>query len=400
MRLVYGKGAFVNGHKCLCCDEEVVPLIDFGSMPLVNTYSVKTQYPLYVNRCPKCYHLQLNECVDPEVLYSYYTYCSGTGRTALDYFRDFARTAVSYVPEANIVLDIASNDGSQLDAFKALGLKTYGVDPAVNLSKMAAAKGHTIHTAFFEDMSTDVDHQLFDIITAQNVVGHSTRPLDFLINCKNVMHDESRLFIATSQANLIVNGECDTIYHEHVSYFNAHSMLRLAERADLEVIDIVMHDIHGTSYVFVLGKKTGPRLSWTSHNRVKARLEWEQSVGMMSPPLYHWWKSHVKDKINRVGETIDAYRRDGFYTVGCGAAAKGISMLNMAHIKLDVIVDTTPTKWNQETSGMKIVPFDEIKEFKQDKILFVVLAWNVGQEIRSKVLALRDNKNDVFIETR
>jgi len=399
MRLVYGKGSFVNGHKCLCCDTGVEPLIDFGSMPLVNTYSVKTKYPLQVNRCPKCYHLQLHEYVDPEVLYSYYTYCSGTGRTAFDYFRDFARTAVSYVPNAKTVLDIASNDGTQLDAFKVLGLKTYGVDPAANLSKIAAEKGHIIHTAFFESMSMDVDPQNFDIITAQNVVGHSIRPLDFLINCKNVMHDDSRLFIATSQANLIVNGECDTIYHEHVSYFNAHSMLRLAERAGLEVIDIVMHDIHGTSYVFVLGKP-GSRLPWVSHNRVKARLEWEQSVGMMSPPLYHWWKSHVRDKIKRVGKTIEDYRRDGYYAVGCGAAAKGISMLNMARVKVDVIADNTPTKWWQETSGMTIVPFDQIRDLQCEKVLFVILAWNVGAEIRSKILELRDNKNDVFIETR
>jgi hypothetical protein len=400
MRFAYGKGAFVNGHKCFCCDEELVPLIDFGPMPLVNTYEVKTKYPLQVNRCPKCYHLQLHEYVDPEILYSYYTYCSGTGRTALDYFRDFARTAVSYVPKAQTVLDIASNDGTQLDAFKALGLRTYGVDPAVNLSKIAAQKGHTIQVGFFESVSTDDDKRQFDIITAQNVVGHSIRPLDFLINCKEVMHDESRLFIATSQASLIVNGECDTIYHEHVSYFNAHSMLRLAERSGLEVIDIIMHDIHGTSYVFVLGKQSGPRLPWTSHNRVKARLEWEQSVGMMSPPLYHWWKSHVRDKIHRVGKTIEDYRRDGYYAVGCGAAAKGISMLNMARVKVDVIVDNTPTKWNKETSEMKIIPFDEIILMNQDKILFVILAWNVGAEVRSNILKLRDNKADVFIETR
>src|SRR6185503_12841006 len=150
---------------------------------------------------------------------------------------------------------------------------------------------------------------------------------------------------------------------------------------------------------FVLGKN-GSSLPWTSHNRIKARLEWEQSVGMMSPPLYHWWKSHVRDKIKRVGKTIEDYQRDGYYAVGCGAAAKGISMLNMARVKVDVIADTTPTKWNQETSDMKIVPFGEIENLMCEKVLFVVLAWNVGREIRQNVLALRDNKADVFIETR
>jgi 2-polyprenyl-3-methyl-5-hydroxy-6-metoxy-1,4-benzoquinol methylase len=403
MILAYGRSAFTGGGKCLCCTSEVVPLIDFGSMPLVNTYSVKTEFPLAVDRCVECYHMQLHEYVDPDVLYRHYTYCSGTGRTALDYFRDFARMAVSYVPNAFIireghiaatVLDIASNDGSQLDAFKTLGLQTYGVDPAANLCKIARDKGHNITTAFFEEMSTDIDPQFFDIITAQNVLAHTPNPLEFLIQCKKVMDEDSRLFIATSQANIIVNGECDTIYHEHVSYFNAHSMTKLAARAGLKVLDIVMHDIHGTSYVFVLGK------SGKVSMRVEQRLEWERAVGMMSPLLYNWWKTHVREKIARIRGTIKTYKLDGYYTVGCGAAAKGISMLNMAQVKLDVIADNTPTKWNKETSGMKIVPFTEIGSLNGDKVLFVVLAWNVGAEIRRNVLALRDNRNDVFIETR
>src|SRR6266478_935779 len=169
MMMVYGSGGFVGEHKCLCCNGEVTPLIDFGPMPLVNTYIIRDKFPLAVNRCVDCCHLQLHEFVDPKILYRDYAYCSGTGRTAFDYFRDFARTALSYVPQAKRVLDIASNDGSQLDAFKALGLETHGIDPAGNLAKIAAAKGHRITTAFFEDMTVDDEQQCFDIITAQNV---------------------------------------------------------------------------------------------------------------------------------------------------------------------------------------------------------------------------------------
>ena len=193
---------------------------------------------------------------------------------------------------------------------------------------------------------------------------------------------------------MIVNGECDTIYHEHVSYFNAHSMMQLATKAGLIVLGIIMHDIHGTSYVFVLGK-TG-----TPDNRVKARLEWERVVGMICDDIYDWWKTHVQDKIKRVGDTIRKFNNDGYYTAGCGAAAKGISMLNMAGVKLDAIFDNTPTKMNRETCGMWISPFDQIAKIQRDKVLFVILAWNVNLEIRRNVLKLRDKKQDVFIETR
>jgi 2-polyprenyl-3-methyl-5-hydroxy-6-metoxy-1,4-benzoquinol methylase len=368
-----------------------VPLIDFGLMPLVNTYDVTDKFPLSVNRCVSCCHLQLSEFVDPYVLYSHYTYCSGTGKTAANYFASFAREAVSYVPNAYTVMDLASNDGSQLDAFKALGLATYGIDPAKNLNKVARAKGHNITDALFENVGRIAK---VDIITAQNVFGHTPRPLEFLIACKDAMHEESRLFIATSQANMIVNGECNTIYHEHISYFNAHSMCKLSERAGLIVLDILMHDIHGTSFVFVLGKTGEP------NERVADRLEWEFLVGMMAPPIYGWWKAHVMAKVEALKKTISDYSERGFLTVGCGAAAKGISMLNMAGVKLDVLVDTTPTKWNRVTNGMPIAPFTEIANITAQRVLFVILAHNLSAEIRKNTLALRNDPFDVFIETR
>lgn len=389
--------------KCLCCGGELVPLMDFGPMPLVNTYSVTDRFPLAVNRCLTCCHVQLSEAVDPHLLYSDYAYCSGTGRTAADFFKDFARTALTYAPEAQNVLDIASNDGSQLDAFAALGLTTCGVDPAENLADVARSKGHTIIVSLFEDLWTEEGGQFrpflyttstFDIITAQNVIAHTHRPLEFLRKCALLMHDKSRLFVATSQANMVVNGECDTIYHEHISYFNSGSMTRLAERAGLKVLDIIMHDIHGTSYVFVLG------LAGTPSPRVKHRAQWERVVGLTRPPIYRWWRKHVAHKISLVRERIDEFAKDRFFTVGCGAAAKGISLLNMAGVKLDVIVDNTPTKWHKRTSGMEIAPFTEVERLKADKVLFVVLAWNVGREIRANVETLRNRPQDVFIEVR
>lgn len=370
-----------------------MPLMDFGPMPLVNTYSVTERFPLAVNRCLTCCHVQLSEAVDPLLLYSDYAYCSGTGRTAADFFKDFARTALTYAPKARDVLDIASNDGSQLDAFAALGLSTCGVDPAANLALIAASKGHDIRISLFEDAPFP-QGKTFDIITAQNVVAHTHRPLEFLQRCAAVMHEGARLFVATSQANMVVNGECDTIYHEHISYFNSGSMNRLAERAGLKVLDIIMHDIHGTSYVFVLGLTGAPS------PRVKHRAQWERVVGLSRPPIYRWWRKHVAHKIGLVREHIESFARDSFFTVGCGAAAKGLSILNMAGVKLDVIVDNTPTKWNKRTSGMQIAPFTEVEHLKAEKVLFVVLAWNVGREIRSNVEALRNRPQDVFIEVR
>lgn len=377
--------------KCLCCESSLVPLIDFGDMPLVNTYSVLDKFPLAVNRCDTCCHLQLSESVDPEILYRDYSYRSDTGRTASDYFSMFARTALTYFPTAKTVMDIACNVGAQLDAFKKFGLTTYGIDPAENLAPISTEKGHAVSVGFLSEFPLDIQ---FDILTAQNVLAHTDDPLSFLKRCKTLMHDGSVLFVATSQANLIVNGEVDGIYHEHVSYYNAHSMTKLCERAGLVILDIIMHDIHGTSYVFVLGKSGYPSAS------VKDRLVWQYLIGMMAAPLYGWWKDHVQAKLARIKATLESYRKEGYGIIGCGAAAKGISLLNMAGEKVDFIFDNTPTKWNKVSSGMQILPFNKIALRPDDKVLFVLMAWNLSLEIKSNVLKLRDNPNDVFIELR
>ena len=44
------------------------------------------------------------------------------------------------------------------------------------------------------------------------------------------MDKNSTLFIQTSQVDMCKNNEFDTIYHEHINFFNIKSMKILAER--------------------------------------------------------------------------------------------------------------------------------------------------------------------------
>jgi hypothetical protein len=129
-------------------------------------------------------------------------------------------------------------------------------------------------------------------------------------------------------------------------------------------------------------------------------LEWEFVVGMTGPPLYRWWQSTISTKLERTKRLIRDYSGKGYYMIGLGAAAKGISMLNMAGVKLDLLLDSTPTKWGRITSGMQIAPFGSLATLKHDKILFVILAWNVKNEIKANALMLRNNPADVFVELR
>ena len=143
-------------NQCVACgSDDLVLTLDLHDQPLANTYPTHADedepyYPLAVNRCRDCYHLQLTHIVDPELIYRDYAYVSGTSQTYLDYMFWFAKWCREYSDQwRGHVLDIGCNDGSQLDAFDKLGFNTYGVDPAENLYETSSAKGHKVVCGFW-----------------------------------------------------------------------------------------------------------------------------------------------------------------------------------------------------------------------------------------------------------
>jgi hypothetical protein len=273
-----------------------------------------------------------------------------------------------------------------------LGLKTYGVDPATNLHEISS-KEHEVVCDYFKQEHVAHYMNRVDIITAQNVFAHNDYPLDFLLQCKAIMHDNSVLFIQTSQADMVRNNEFDTIYHEHLSFFCANSMNELAKRAGLYLIDIRKTPIHGNSYMFVFSKS--PRGS----TAVEMVLKEERNAGLNTPATYIEYARLAQKAVADLKETIIAYRTEGYVIAGYGAAAKGMTLLNFGNITLDFIIDDNPLKQGRYSPGMHIpvVGINELDKYKDVNIAFVPLAWNFFDEIKRNIKLKRDNPEDVFV---
>jgi hypothetical protein len=331
-------------------------------------------------------------------MFKHYLYVSGTTQTLRDYFDVFAKKTLEYNPKAKNILDIASNDGTQLDSYKKLGLTTYGIDPAENLYDNAVIKDHNIICDYFNINVIDkFNDTKFDIITAQNVFAHNKYTVDFLRSCKAIMNDESVLFIQTSQANMVLNNEFDTIYHEHLSFFNTKSMKTLVERCGLVLSDVFKTDIHGTSYVFVITKKDLGRTG------VQEMLEFEQKNGLYDVLTYPQYALKCYKATYDLKNKLQELKNEGYILVGYGAAAKGNTLLNFGKIELDIIIDDNPLKQNLYTPGMNI-PIQSSEylvnslSLVKGKVAFIPLAWNFYTEIKSRIKAKRDNPNDIFIK--
>lgn len=363
---------FINLNNCVTCNSSnIIRVIDLGKQPLANSFSnfPKTQqeFPLELMRCFECGHLQLSVSVDRSSIFTDYIYRSGTTNTLKSYFDWFAKEMTNRHGVGR-VLDIACNDGTQLDSFRKLGWQTFGVDPAENLSQFNT---HDHRVAFFDEGCLDLGQ--FDIIIAQNVVAHTDNP-DTIVRVAGQMTEN--LYIQTSQAKMIDRGEFDTIYHEHISFFSPLSMASLAKRCDLGLKSVEIVPIHGDSFLFRLGKGSHEvELTTYSNEQV-------QNFSINT----HKILSNLKSAILECD-----------HIVGYGAAAKAMTVLNAAGIGPSYIIDDAQEKQYKFTPllNIPILPIDVLK-YESDEICLIPLAWNFSNEIAERVRKVYDGKVHVL----
>lgn len=390
--------SFKYVNFCRCCNNNLIAILNLNDQPLANSYhelhEELEKFPLTLNLCENCYHMQLNVVVKPSLMFKNYLYVSGTSETLKKYFDFFSKFVFerflltnNYSPKT--ILDIACNDGTQLNFFKSLGLYTCGIDPAENLYKFSSIN----HEVFCDYFPSDKINKTFDLIIAQNVFAHTDDIESFLKKCKLLLNENGILYIQTSQANMLLNNEFDTIYHEHLSFFNTNSMKIIVEKCELQLNNVFKFDIHGCSYIFEISH-------FYREGNSKYFIDTEKEKGFLNLTTYKNFAINSLKIVNNLKNTIEIFRNEGYIIIGYGAAAKGMTVLNFGNIVLDIILDDNSLKHNLYTPGTNILiqGVEYLLNYKDDvKILFVPLAWNFYSEIYSKIKIIRNNSNDKFL---
>lgn len=383
----------------ICRSNDVMSVLDLNKQPLANNFTQSKNnlkcHPLSLERCRMCNHTQLNYIVPPEEMFSYYLYASGTSKTIVEYFTWLANKCTNESNRiTNNILELASNDGTQLDCFKKLGWNTYGVDPALNISEIAREKGHNIDTGFWGVDVFNIPSP--DIIIAQNVFAHVPDPVKFLQACADIMTNTTKLYIQTSQCNMYITGEFDTIYHEHLSFYTAHSFKKVAELACLVIVNFEITPIHGNSFLVTMQKSLLPN---TDHcKQLYDRIDYEQKIGMTND--FFWIR--YRNKSYKIVEWIcNNYftLADKYTLVAYGAAAKGMTLLN--HINnpnIAFIVDDSSLKQNTYSPGLNIQVTQTLylKQYTQP-LAILILAWNFFDEIIKNISTLRKGLKTLII---
>jgi SAM-dependent methyltransferase len=376
--------------------------LSLGPTPLANSYLRSEQefcgersYPLDVYFCRTCSLVQLLDVVNPEVMFRHYLYVTGTSDTIAAHNAVYARTVVECAGlcAGDLVIEIASNDGSLLKQFHTHGVRTLGVEPARNLAEMSRAAGISTVDRFFDSAEAPnlrEEYGPVKAVIANNVLAHVDDTRGFLCGCKTLLVPGGLAVIEVPYIReMIDRTEYDTIYHEHLCYFSVTALMRLCNEAGLSILRVDFVPVHGGSLrIYAGAKERGPHAP-----EVCALAAAEHARGLDGMPVYTGFAGAVATNRARLLELLHSLRAQGASIAAYGAPAKGNTLLNYCRIGTDLVsytVDKNSLKVGLFTPGMHlpIRPLSALLEDRPDYAL--ILAWNFSDEIMRQQREYRD----------
>jgi SAM-dependent methyltransferase len=353
-------------------------------------------YPLHVRACERCWLVQLPAFVSAEEIFTEYAYFSAYSTAWVDHARQYVEmiSARLHLGEADLVVELASNDGYLLQHFVGTGVPILGIDPAANVARAAEARGVPTLVAFFsEAVARELVEQgkSASVVVGNNVLAQVPDLNDFVAGVRTLLRpDGSATFEFPHLLRLLDGLQYDTIYHEHFSYFSLATICEIFGAQGLEVYDVDELWTHGGSLRVYAQRVGGPNAVEPS---IGAVLSAEETGGLRRGERYTRFAEDAKESKRALLELLIDLRRAGKQVVGYGAPGKGNTLLNYCGIRTDLLdytVDRNPYKHGLFTPGthIPIHPPERIAETRPDYVL--VLPWNLFDEISSQLEYVRE----------
>lgn len=368
--------------------------LNLGNQPLPNGFLTKKQlglpeylFPLNVYFCDNCKLVQIIHNVPYDLMFRNYLYATPKAKSIQDHYSNLADTIVSKMDldEDSFVIDIGSNVGVLLKNFQKHGIRTLGVDPAVNIAEMAIKNGvETIPDYFTENLALKIvkEKGKSDVITITQSLSQVDDLNDLVRGVKTLLKDDGIFIIEVPYlVDLINNLEFDTIHFEHNYYFSLKPLSVLLKNINLEIFDVERIPVHGGS-IRIYIKKSSSKIPISKSVQELSYLE--QKMGLYYLETYKKFASEVERLKRKIASLLEELKSVGHSIAGYGASAKGNVLLNYCNVgneTIDFIVDKNPLKQGLYTPGKKIpvVPHEVLLEKNPDYVL--VLAWNFLDDI-------------------
>ena len=385
----------------LCGNSNLISVLDLGASPPCESFLSEEQldlpeatYPLHLRLCPDCLLLQIPALITPEDTFGGdYAYYSSYSTSWVEHARKFVDQAVDALgldPDG-FVVEVAANDGYLLQHVVNRGIRCLGIEPSVNCSEAARAKGIPMLRAFLDEaLAARVrdEHGPADLVVANNVFAHIPDITGFAAGLRGLVADTGRVSIEVHHAlSLITAAQFDTIYHEHFQYWTVLAARHGLAAGGLRLVDVELLPTHGGSIRLWAVPEDA---DVAEHPRVAEVEAVERTAGLDSPDGYLGLAERVAGIRDDLVSFLIEARRAGRRVVAYGAPGKGNTLLNYCGIRPDLLAyaaDRNTFKHGRYTPGTRIpvVSPEHLIEDCPDDVL--VLPWNLRNEITAQLTA-------------
>ena len=382
--------------KCRLCDSKYLStVINLNKTPLANSFLKKKElkkkekyYPLKVNFCKKCSHLQLSHIVNAKSMFDDYLYLTNTSKQNQDHFKNYAAKIKKTMHSKNklSILDIASNDGTFLKFFNKKKYNRLGIDPAKNLSKFSKKLGINQITMYFTFNNSKIIKKKFgkfNIITANHVCAHVANLIDFFKGVKNLLDTEGIFVFEVSYLGSVIKKKTfDIIYHEHADYHALKPLIKFVKKFRLEIFDFEIVKAQGGSlrvYVCHVNSKK------IKKEKINKQIFFEKNnLKLFLPSTYKIFEKEIIKVKKQLNKILIKLKKENKKIAGYGAAAKTTTLLNYFNINkntINFIVDDNPLKQNRYSPGTHIPIKSSNEIYKKKPDFIIILAWNYASHI-------------------
>ena len=388
----------------ICGSKNLTSILNLGEQYFANYSSkssdvvpFKEKIPLELVRCDKsldpesCGLVQLLHTTPPNLMYDRYFYRSGINQTMTNNLNEIAKQAISKINlnQNDIVIDIGCNDGTLLQNYKELPVRSVGFDPAKNMVQFSKQTGATIITEFFsaEEFIKNYGDEKAKIITSIAMFYDLENPNKFVGDISKILHPDGIWILELSYLPLMLSQNAfDTIVHEHLEYYHLDALEFVLSKFNLKVVDIQLNDINGGSFRVVVQHKE-KSIDNKSLEHITELREKEKNLSLHTNLQFDAFIKRINDEKDKLVTFIKNEVSRG-KTVHCyGASTKGNTLLQFYDLDkklVQFIADKNPDKWGRRTIGTDISIISEEESHSMSPDYFLILPWHFIKEFKER----------------
>jgi hypothetical protein len=380
----------------ICGNKNLVSILYLGEQALTGVFpeggeSVE-KGPLELVKClgddSSCGLVQLGHDYQMEKLYGdNYGYRSGLNKSMVTHLGDIVKKIEDRIQlsDADLVIDIASNDGTLLSSYQNKRLDFLGIDPT-------SKKFREFYPGYIESVPKFFSERIVKekrgdkkarVVTSIAMFYDLPHPLETMKEIESVLSDDGIWVVEQSyMPDMVKNVSYDTICHEHLEFYALQQFNWMADRANLKIIDVEFNKINGASFALTLAKRASSYPE--AAEEVAKILKEEKDGGFYEVAIYERFREQAENHKKELIDLIRNIKKQGKKVFGYGASTKGNVILQYCGFtKEDIpyIADVNEYKFGRHTPGtmIPIISEEEAKGMAPD--YFMVLPWHFRDNI-------------------